>query len=58
MSDYGFFETGAVKNPIPALNHIEPFLENSVPDLWAYYCCGQYKKDANHFSICHQPEIG
>jgi hypothetical protein len=49
LSDYKFYEEGIVKNPIPATNHIEPFLENKVPNLWTYYCCGQYKDVANRF---------
>lgn len=49
LSNFKFYETGAVKNPIPATNHIEEFLEHQVPDLWAYYCCGQYKEVANRF---------
>lgn len=40
LSDYEFYSTGAVGNPIPAENHIEPFVGN-VPELWTYYCCGQ-----------------
>lgn len=40
LSDYAFYETGAVKNPIPAENDIEPFVGN-VPELWTYYCCAQ-----------------
>ncbi|MBR3819082.1 MAG: DUF4091 domain-containing protein [Clostridia bacterium] len=43
LSDYAFYETGAVKNPIPAENDIEPFVGN-VPELWTYYCCGQGKE--------------
>lgn len=49
LSDYKFYETGLVKNPIPSTNHIEPFLENKVPNLWTYYCCGQYREVANRF---------
>lgn len=40
LSDYEFYSAGAVKNPIPAENDIEPFVGN-VPELWTYYCCGQ-----------------
>ncbi len=40
LSDYEFYGKGAVMNPIPAENHIEPFVGN-VPELWTYYCCGQ-----------------
>lgn len=43
LSDYDFYETGAVKNPIPAENDIEPFVGN-VPELWTYYCCCQGKE--------------
>ncbi|HHY81525.1 MAG TPA: DUF4091 domain-containing protein [Clostridiales bacterium] len=49
LSSYSFYENGLVEKPIPASNHIEPFLENKVPDLWTYYCCGQYKKVSNRF---------
>ncbi|MFD0696735.1 DUF4091 domain-containing protein [Paenibacillus sp. GCM10027628] len=49
LSDYDFYEEGLVKIPIPANNHIEPFLENEVPNLWTYYCCAQYQKVANRF---------
>ncbi len=42
LSDFKFYKKGAVKTPIPATNHIEPFI-GKVPELWAYYCCGQYK---------------
>jgi hypothetical protein len=49
LSNYEFYENGLVKNPIPATNHIEDFLQNNVPDLWTYYCCGQYKQMSNRF---------
>ncbi len=48
LSDYEFYLTGLVKNPIPATNHIKPFLGN-VPKLWTYYCCGQYVDVSNRF---------
>lgn len=43
LSDFDFYEKGAVKNPIPAEDHIEPFVGN-VSELWTYYCCGQGRK--------------
>ncbi len=49
LSDYKFYETGIVKNPIPASNHIGPFLENNVPGLWTYYCCAQQHDVSNRF---------
>ena len=42
LSDFKFYKKGAVKTPIPATNHIEPFI-GKIPELWAYYCCGQHK---------------
>ena len=42
LSDFKFYSKGAVKTPIPATNHIEPFI-GRVPELWAYYCCSQHK---------------
>lgn len=53
LSDYKFYETGVVKHPIPATNHIDEFLENGVPGLWTYYCCGQYRQVSNRF--IHMP---
>lgn len=38
LSDYAFYETGAISKPVPAIKHIEPFLTHHVPGLWAYYC--------------------
>ncbi|MBO1913972.1 hypothetical protein J4G37_55305, partial [Microvirga sp. 3-52] len=49
LSDYEFYERGFVEKPIPATNHIEPFLENEVPDLWTYNCCAQYIDVSNRF---------
>ncbi|HPU66728.1 MAG TPA: DUF4091 domain-containing protein [Clostridiales bacterium] len=42
LSDYEFYKKGLVETPVPAENHIEPFV-GKVPRLWTYYCCGQYK---------------
>ncbi|MDF2722378.1 MAG: hypothetical protein K0Q59_2053 [Paenibacillus sp.] len=49
LSSYDFYERGLVPTPIPASNHIEPFLEHGVANLWTYYCCSQYKEVANRF---------
>ncbi len=42
LSDFEFYETGAVKNPVPCESDIEDFV-GKVPALWTYYCCGQDK---------------
>lgn len=49
LSSFEFYKTGAVENPIPASNHIEPFIEANVPNLWVYYCCGQGVNVSNRF---------
>ena len=41
LSDYDFWKMGIVDTPIPCNDHIKPFIENDVPGLWTYYCCGQ-----------------
>ena len=47
LSDYDFYEQGILKLPIPASDHIGPFIENNVKNLWTYYCCGQNKGVSN-----------
>lgn len=49
LSNYEFYEQGIVDNPIPANNHIGPFIEHKVPNLWTYYCIGQSEKVSNRF---------
>lgn len=41
LSNIEFYKTGVISTPIPATNHIEPFLEENIEGLWTYYCCGQ-----------------
>ena len=41
LSDYDFWQLGIVDLPIPCNDHIKKFIENKVPNLWTYYCCGQ-----------------
>jgi len=49
LSDFEFYQQGLIERPIPANNHIEPFI-GRVPELWTYYCCGQHKGGvANRF---------
>ena len=45
LSDFAFYETGAVKLPVPCEDHIEDFV-GKVPELWTYFCCGQDKNYA------------
>ncbi len=48
LSDYAFYETGALTTPAPATKHIRPFLEHKVPGLWAYYCGANGSKDVSN----------
>lgn len=49
LSDYSFYESGIINNPIPCTNDIESFIENGFPHPWTYYCCGQGGKLSNRF---------
>ena len=49
LSNIAFYESGLVKRPIPANNHIEPFLDAKVERLWTYYCVGQMHDVSNRF---------
>lgn len=49
LTEISFYEQGIVQKPIPSNDHIAPFLEAGIPDLWTYYCCVQYKQVSNRF---------
>lgn len=49
LSKYEFYEQGLVKIPVVANNHIKPFLDKDIPELWAYYCCSQSVDVSNRF---------
>ncbi len=49
LSDIEFYQKGLVNNPVTANNHIEPFLDAKVPNLWTYYCVAQSKEVSNRF---------
>jgi len=49
LSNIDFYNTGAISCPIPATNHIEPFLEADIENRWTYYCVGQWEQVANRF---------
>ncbi len=52
LSHYEFYEQGLVKNPVPAVVSIEPFIEKKVPNLWCYYSGGQCDGVSNcHFAF-------
>lgn len=49
LSDLALYQSGAISHPIPALNKLLPFVDAGVPDLWTYYCVGQYLDVPNQF---------
>lgn len=49
LSDYEYYKDGLVQTPVPADDHIEPFIENNTPNLWVYYCCAQCIDVPNRF---------
>lgn len=49
LSNIEFYESGLVRTPIPANNHIKPFLDANIKDLWTYYCCSQSVGVSNRF---------
>ncbi len=49
LSDYDFYETGLIRQPVPANDHIQPFLDHGVENLWTYYCCSQKYDVPNRF---------
>lgn len=49
LSDYSFYEKGALNTPVVSIDHMEPYLEAGVKNLWTYYCCCQHTKVSNRF---------
>lgn len=49
LSAFSFYQKGLVRKPIPSSNHIQPFLDAGVENLWTYYCVSQYKDVSNRF---------
>lgn len=49
LSNYSFYETGAVEIPVVATHHIKPFIEKDVDNLWCYYCCSGGRNVSNRF---------
>lgn len=44
LSHYDFYKDGLVENPVCGTDAIDIFIENKVPNPWAYYCCAQSDK--------------
>ena len=49
LSDFSFYQQGVCTHPVVATNHVTPFLEHQVENLWVYYCVGQNFQVSNRF---------
>lgn len=49
LSDYAFYESGAVDRAIPSMDSLPLFAEKGAEPLWTYYCSGQWKGTPNRF---------
>ena len=61
LSDYPFYEQGIVSTPISNTNSIANFVNKDIPNLWAYYCCGECANVSNRFIAmpsCRNRSIG
>ncbi|MEY8411202.1 DUF4091 domain-containing protein [Lachnospiraceae bacterium 62-26] len=51
LSDYGFYREGLVRQPVCAVNHMEPFMAERPKRLWGYYCTAQCVDVTNRFIV-------
>ena len=61
LSDYDLYEQGLVSTPISNTNSIANFVDKGIPNLWAYYCCGECSGVSNRFIAmpsCRNRSIG
>ena len=61
LSKYDFYQTGVLDHPIPSSNHIQPFIDGGVKELWTYYCVSQYENVSNRYHSmpgCRNRSIG
>lgn len=49
LSDFEFYKEGLVSQPVCAVDHIQPFIENRPEKLWGYYCTSQCQDVTNRF---------
>ena len=49
ISSYDIYAQGIVDIPVPDDNMMDEFIANRPPELWTYYCTGQYLHGSNRF---------
>lgn len=55
LSEFDYYKSGAVEHPVPSINHMDDFVAAKIPELWTYYCIGQYKDTTNTFMAMSSP---
>lgn len=53
LSKTDFHRHGLIRQPIPASNHLDEFVESGIDVKWTYYCCSQWQEVSNRFM--HMP---
>lgn len=51
LSERTYYDKGLVQQPVCALDHIGPFLEDRPQKLWGYYCTSQAVDVPNRFIV-------
>lgn len=51
LSERDFYDLGLVQQPVCAIDHIGPFLEDPPEKLWGYYCTSQAVDVPNRFIV-------
>ena len=55
LSSYEFYQKGLIERPVVATDHINPYLDANVKNLWCYYCCEQGYQLSNRFMAMPSP---
>lgn len=48
LSSFEFYKEGVLETPIPSLDHLQPFYDAGVENLWGYYC-GSQSRTSNRY---------
>lgn len=49
LCNFELYRQGLIQTPVVANDHIQPFFDAGVPNLWVYYCCVQGDLVPNRF---------
>lgn len=51
LSDFEFWKKGLIDVPVPGEQAV-PAFAGEVPELWTYYCCGQFRNELPNRFFC------